>query len=63
MRSNQLRLLFSTMAYLLHHVLREFGLTGTEMQNAQACPIRIRISDGSNAFWTTSAVSVRTRCR
>ena len=43
MRSNQLRLLFSTMAYLLHHVLREFGLAGTEMQNAQACTIRSKL--------------------
>ncbi|MEZ6124694.1 MAG: transposase [Planctomycetaceae bacterium] len=36
MRSNQFAASFSTMAYLLHHVLREFGLAGTEMQNAQA---------------------------
>lgn len=43
MRSNQLRLLFSTMAYLLHHVLREFGLAGTEMQNAQVGTIRTRL--------------------
>lgn len=43
MRSNQLRLLFSTMAYLLHHVLREFGLAGTEMQNAQAGTIRSKL--------------------
>ena len=43
MRSNQLRLLFSTMAYLLHHVLREFGLVGTEMQNAQAGTIRSKL--------------------
>lgn len=43
MRSNQLRLLFSTMAYLLHHGLREFGLTGTEMQNAQAGTIRAKL--------------------
>lgn len=43
MRSNQLRLLFSTMAYLLHHLLREFGLAGTELQNAQAGTIRSRL--------------------
>ncbi len=43
MRSNQLRLLFSTMAYLLHHVLREFGLVGTEMENAQAGTIRSKL--------------------
>ena len=43
MRSNQLRLLFSTIAYLLHHVLREFGLKGTELANAQAGTIRTRL--------------------
>ena len=43
MRSNQLRLLFSTMAYLLHLVLREFGLVGTEMENAQAGTIRSKL--------------------
>ena len=43
MRSNQLRLLFSTMAYLLHVTLREFGLAGTEMENAQAGTIRTKL--------------------
>ena len=43
MRSNQLRLLFSTMAYLLHVTLREFGLAGTEMENAQAGTIRSKL--------------------
>lgn len=43
MRSNQLRLLFSTMAYLLHLVLREFGLAGTELANAQAGTIRSKL--------------------
>ena len=43
MRSNQLRLLFSTMAYLLHHVLREFGLAATEMEKAQAGTIRAKL--------------------
>jgi len=43
MRSNQLRLLFSTIAYLLHHVLREFGLKGTELANAQAGTIRTKL--------------------
>jgi hypothetical protein len=43
MRSNQLRLLFSTIAYLLHHVLREFGLKGTEMAAAQAGTIRTKL--------------------
>jgi len=43
MRSNQLRLLFSTMAYVLHVALREFGLAGTEMARAQAGTIRTRL--------------------
>lgn len=43
MRSNQLRLLFSTMAYLLHLVLREFGLKGTELATAQAGTIRTKL--------------------
>ena len=43
MRSNQLRLLFSTMAYLLHLGLREFGLAGTEMARAQASTIRTKL--------------------
>lgn len=43
LRSNQLRLLFSTMAYLLHLGLREFGLAGTEMASAQAGTIRTKL--------------------
>ena len=43
MRSNQLRLLFSTMAYVLHVTLREFGLVDTEMENAQAGTIRTKL--------------------
>jgi hypothetical protein len=43
MRSNQLRLLFSTMGYLLHLALREFGLQGTELAAAQADTIRTKL--------------------
>ena len=43
MRSNQLRILFSTMAYVLHLTLREFGLKGTEMARAQAGTIRTKL--------------------
>jgi hypothetical protein len=43
MRSNQLRLLFSTIAYMLHLVLREFGLAGTELATAQAGTIRTKL--------------------
>jgi hypothetical protein len=43
MRSNQLRLLFSMLAYLLHLGLREFGLAGTELARAQAGTIRCKL--------------------
>jgi len=43
MRSNQLRLLFSTLAYLLHLALREFGLKDTELAAAQAGTIRTKL--------------------
>jgi hypothetical protein len=43
MRSNQLRLLFSTIGYLLHLVLREFGLQETELATAQAGTIRTKL--------------------
>ena len=43
MRSNQLRLLFSTIAYVLHVALREFGLAGIEMAKAQAGTIRTKL--------------------
>jgi hypothetical protein len=43
MRSHQLRLLFSTIAYVLHVTLREFGLAGTEMAKAQAGTIRTKL--------------------
>ena len=43
MRSNQLRLLFSTIGYLLHLALREFGLKGTELARAQAGTIRAKL--------------------
>ncbi len=43
MRANQLRLTFSTIAYVLHHALRTFGLSGTEFESAQADTIRTRL--------------------
>jgi hypothetical protein len=43
MRSNQLRVLFSTMAYVLHQALREFGLKGTSMATAQVSTIRNKL--------------------
>jgi hypothetical protein len=43
MRSNQLRLLFSTMAHVLHKALKEFGLKGTSMASAQVHTIRSKL--------------------
>jgi len=43
MRSNQLRLYFSTFAYQLLQGLRRLGLTGTEMAQAQCQTIRVKL--------------------
>jgi hypothetical protein len=43
MQANQLRLWFSTAAYLLLHQLRRLGLTGTEMARAQCGTIRLKL--------------------
>lgn len=43
MRANQLRLAFSTVAYVLLRSLREFGLKGTSLETAQADTIRLRL--------------------
>lgn len=43
MRSNQLRLWFSSFAYVLMNALRVFGLAGTEMEKAQCHTIRNKI--------------------
>ena len=43
MRSNQLRLLFATIAYALHMTLRTFGLKGTEMATAHVGTIRTKL--------------------
>jgi hypothetical protein len=43
MRANQMRLYFSTMAYVLVCGLRRLGLKGTEMETAQAATIRTRL--------------------
>jgi len=43
MRANQLRLYFSSMAYILLEKLRSFGLRGTELEHAQAGTIRTRL--------------------
>ncbi len=43
MRSNQIRLYFSSFAYLLDMLLRRDGLSGTEMSRAQCHTIRERL--------------------
>jgi hypothetical protein len=43
MRSNQLRLYFSSFAYILIHTLRRLGLQGTELAQAQCNTIRLKL--------------------
>jgi len=43
MRSNQVRLYFSSIAYCLLQALRELGLAGTKMAKAQCGTIRVRL--------------------
>jgi len=43
MRANQLRLYFSSLAYVLMHALRRLALAGTEWAAAQAATIRLRL--------------------
>ena len=43
MRSNQIRLYLSSMAYCLMQALREWGLAGTKMAQAQCSTIRVRL--------------------
>ena len=43
MRANQLRLYFSSVAYMLMHALRRLGLRGTRMAKAQCNTIRLKL--------------------
>jgi Transposase DDE domain group 1 len=43
MRANQVRLYFSTVAYVVLRALRQFGLAGTEMAQAQCDTIRVKL--------------------
>ena len=43
MRSNQLRLYFSSFAYILIQTLRRLGLEGTELAQAQCDTIRLKL--------------------
>jgi hypothetical protein len=53
MRSNQLRLYFSTFAYQLMQGLRRFGLKGTEMAQAQCQTIRLKLLKIGAQIWVT----------
>jgi hypothetical protein len=43
MRANQLRLWFSSIAYVLLHALRRLGLRGTDLEHAQCQTIRLKL--------------------
>jgi Transposase DDE domain group 1 len=43
LRSNQLRLYFSSIAYVLLQMLRRLGLAGTELAQAQCSTIRLKL--------------------
>ncbi len=43
LRSNQIRLYFSSAAYLLMHALRRLGLRGTELTQAQCATLRLKL--------------------
>jgi hypothetical protein len=43
LRSNQIRLYFSTVAYQLMQALRRLGLTGTELAQAQCNTVRLKV--------------------
>ena len=43
LRSNQIRLYFSSVAYLLMEALRRLALKGTELARAQCCTIRLKL--------------------
>ncbi|WP_419640734.1 transposase, partial [Thiolapillus sp.] len=43
LRANQLRLYFSSFAYVLLHGLRRLGLTGTAFAKAQSTTIRLKL--------------------
>jgi hypothetical protein len=43
MRANQIRLFFSSIAYVLMEALRRLGLAGTELAQAQCQTIRLKV--------------------
>jgi len=49
LRSNQLRLYFSSIAYVLLQMLRRLGLEGTELAKAQCFTIRLKVAKDRRA--------------
>jgi hypothetical protein len=43
MRANQIRLWFSSLAYVLVDTVRRLGLTGSQLENATAGSIRLKL--------------------
>ncbi|PID60337.1 MAG: IS1380 family transposase, partial [Gammaproteobacteria bacterium] len=57
MPANQLRLYFSSFAYVLMHGLRWMGLNGTELERAQCQTIRLKVLNiGTRVRVTTRKV-------
>ena len=60
MRGNQLRLYFSSMAYILMHDLRRLALKGTELERAQCTTIRLKVLKiGAQVHVTVRRVWIR----
>ena len=62
LRSNQIRLYFSTVAYLLMQALRQLGLAGTELAKAQCNTVRLKLLKIGARFASRYAKS-GCRCR
>jgi hypothetical protein len=58
LRANQLRLYFSSLAYVLVHALRRLALAGTEWATAQVETIRLRLKIAAQARLTARRIWV-----
>ena len=70
MRANQLRLYFSSFAYVLMHALRRLGTQGTELARAQCTTLRLkllkigtRINITARRVWLSFSQSYPVSCR
>jgi hypothetical protein len=60
MRGNQLRLYFSSIAYMLMHDLRRLAFKGTELEHAQCTTIRLKLLKiGAQIHVTVGRVWIR----